>query len=294
MHGVEVLRCPYLGIYVNSFAVRAGDLTVLIDSGLQNGRAALKRFCNGDTALLCTHGHWDHIGNHRYLQAGGATVYAHAADGRYLSDYAWHWRVLFEQFANDFALPATRRTTFFSEVGEPLRPDECLYDNCLLTLGGQSIQVLSTPGHSDGSVCFLFWQEGLLFTGDSLMGNGFFGGIPQYTNPVSYKTSMERLMRIDAETVCCDHNEPMDGRLLCQKAEQSILCAERIGKRVTAFVQAYRGTAETLLGDAAKDVCQAEGKNVGGGACVTVLAHLRTLSEEYPVAKACVNRHLAP
>lgn len=35
-------------------------------------------------------------------------------------------------------------------------------------LGGRSVEVTETPGHSPGSVCLLA-REGLLFTGDSIM-----------------------------------------------------------------------------------------------------------------------------
>ena len=65
--GVQAFRYPYLGIYVNSFCLDAGETDILIDSGLVSGRKHLAPFAKKTTALLCTHGHWDHIGNHRFL-----------------------------------------------------------------------------------------------------------------------------------------------------------------------------------------------------------------------------------
>lgn len=45
-----------------------------------------------------------------------------------------------------------------------------LQDNDEISFGGQTIRVIATPGHTAGSVSFL-WQD-RLFTGDSLMING--------------------------------------------------------------------------------------------------------------------------
>lgn len=45
-----------------------------------------------------------------------------------------------------------------------------LQDNDVITFGNESITVIATPGHTDGSVSFM-WQD-RVFTGDSLLING--------------------------------------------------------------------------------------------------------------------------
>lgn len=276
---VELLRYPYLGIYVNSFRLHSASGDVLIDSGLASGRSALECSANHDSVLLSTHGHWDHIGNHGYLQKRGVCVYAHPGDLRYYSDHTWHWEALFGQFSEDFDLPAARRTTFVSEIGEEMTPECAIADGEVLSLGDLSIQVIATPGHSAGSVCYLVRETGDLFTGDSLMGEGFFGGLPQYADSLAYRDSMEKLTRLSVEKVYCDHNEPMPGSELRKKAEQGIACCERLEHRVREFVAGYRGPGERMLGEAVAAVCRAEGKKPGGGICVTVLTHLREMGE---------------
>ena len=278
--GVQAFRYPYLGIYVNSFRLDAGEADILIDSGLASGREHLAPFAKKTTALLCTHGHWDHIGNHRFLQEGGACVYAHPGDARYLRDYDWHWEVLFGQFEEDFDLPPARRTTFVRETGSPVTPDRLLQDGEILRLGELTVEVIATPGHSDGSVCFLVRETGDLFTGDTLMGDGFFSGIPQYTDSHAYRLSMQRLSSLPAERVWCDHNDPEPGSMLAQKAKRGIACCKRLERHVRRFVENYRGSPDLLLREAVKSVCAAENKNAGGGACVTVLTHLREMGEE--------------
>ena len=290
MSEVVMYRYPYLGTYVNSFRVDAGNRTLLIDSGLSSGRDGLRPWAREETALLCTHGHWDHIGNSRFLQEAGATVYASAGDLPYMTGFRWQWDIQFAQFAKDFDLPPARWTTYFSEVGEPLRPDVYLKDGDEWSIGNQTVKVLATPGHSKGSVCFLLEESGVLFTGDTLMGDGFFAGTPQCASPADYCKSMEKLMGLKVKMVYCDHNEPMSGELLAAKAQKGIDCMKRIRAHLEDFLNDYHGAEEQLLAEAVKHVCLAEGKKPGGGACVTVLAFLQDLLKD-SAATSCLRTH---
>jgi glyoxylase-like metal-dependent hydrolase (beta-lactamase superfamily II) len=61
-----------------------------------------------------------------------------------------------------------------AETGAPVhgaghRP---LADGETLELGGLAVQVLATPGHTADSVSFLLPEEGLLLTGDTVLGRG--------------------------------------------------------------------------------------------------------------------------
>ncbi len=49
-------------------------------------------------------------------------------------------------------------------------PDIKLRDNDVIRLGGQQLEVLYTPGHTDTDVCYL--AEGVVFTGDILLIHG--------------------------------------------------------------------------------------------------------------------------
>lgn len=99
--------------------------------------------------ILLTHGHFDHVlGINRMKEALGAKVYVHAGDR--------------EQVVNTrdvmmmFGLPT-------EGVVNPVI-DGTLPDN--LTLGSQKIQVIETPGHTPGGVCYLIGEN--LFSGDTL------------------------------------------------------------------------------------------------------------------------------
>jgi len=58
---------------------------------------------------------------------------------------------------------------FYSGIGPPLNLQE-LKGNETLDIDGESFQVISLPGHTPGSVAYL-WHD-ILFSGDSLMGRG--------------------------------------------------------------------------------------------------------------------------
>jgi hydroxyacylglutathione hydrolase len=82
------------------------------------------------------------------------------------------------------------------------QPDSDLADGMKLTVGGADLDVLHTPGHSPGSVCFRLASLGLLFSGDTL-----FKGGPGATNRsfADFATIIDsiqyRLFPLPAETV---------------------------------------------------------------------------------------------
>ncbi len=103
-------------------------------------------------AVLLTHGHFDHTGG---LSAFlGVPVYLHQADLPMLES---------PELSAAFLTGDTRP-----------RPTDALpvSDGEVLSLCGFSVQVLSTPGHTKGSVCYLVDGE-VLFSGDTLFQAGY-------------------------------------------------------------------------------------------------------------------------
>lgn len=100
--------------------------------------------------ILNTHGHSDHVfGNEKMRDVLSAPVCMHEADDLFFSD-------------------ASVRKETSKELGLP-PPDPVdirLKDREIIEAGTLKIQVIHTPGHTPGSVCFLV--NGNLFSGDTL------------------------------------------------------------------------------------------------------------------------------
>ena len=71
--------------------------------------------------------------------------------------------------------------------------------------GGVHVQVIETPGHSVDSICYYVEEDGVLFTGDTLLGVG--------TTTVGdlgpYRRSLQRLVDLPNLTVICPGHGPI-------------------------------------------------------------------------------------
>ncbi len=140
---------------VNSyFLVNDDNQAVVIDSGENYKKIKQVEQEYGFTikALLLTHAHFDHSGNAKKLQDDGVKVYISKLDA--------------PKLLNEDNLGSS-----FGRKFDYLVADYVFEDEQVLSICGFNILVISTPGHTDGSVCFLV--ENALFTGDTL----FFGSV---------------------------------------------------------------------------------------------------------------------
>jgi len=94
--------------------------------------------------------------------------------------------------------------------------DRLLRDGERLRAEGLELEVVHTPGHSPGSICLYQPSLKLLFTGDSVQGNGtIIQGIAIYGDRDIYLNSMRRLSRLPVETLVAAHRyRPGSGAVL--------------------------------------------------------------------------------
>ena len=90
----------------------------------------------------------------------------------------------------------------------PIRPTRRLRDGERIELGGRTLEVLLTPGHTPGSLSLLDRGHRLLFTGDTLYPAELYAHMPE-SNLADYERSAARLGALaDAvDVVCPGHNE---------------------------------------------------------------------------------------
>lgn len=100
-------------------------------------------------AILATHGHFDHVeGLAGLKRATNAPILVHKSDMPLIQGMT------------------TQGQLFGIRVEAAPPPDRFLEDGDTLPVGGLTLQVLHTPGHSPGSVCFLVDRS--VFVGDLL------------------------------------------------------------------------------------------------------------------------------
>ena len=103
-------------------------------------------------AILNTHAHYDHVGAVKNLKDKfSVPFFLHSKDQRLLKTVNLYITVF--NGGNPISIPMV--DYYFDQIETPIQ------------LGDFSIQVLYTPGHTDGSVCFQI--EECLFTGDTIL-----------------------------------------------------------------------------------------------------------------------------
>lgn len=130
----------------------ASGTCLMVDPGDEAPRLLDKLRERGLTlaGILLTHAHFDHMmALEEIRQKTSAPLALHEADAPALSDPSLS---LFDRFAHS-------RETFAPA-------ERLLHDGDTVTLGGETIRVIHTPGHTPGSVCFLAGDR--LLTGDTL------------------------------------------------------------------------------------------------------------------------------
>jgi glyoxylase-like metal-dependent hydrolase (beta-lactamase superfamily II) len=186
-----------------------GDEVTLIDAGWPgSGPLVLRqlrelgRGPSDVTRIVLTHYHIDHRGAAEELRrATGARVYIHASEAPYLRGLVPYpnpvrWRPLAALAA---PLMAAMR-------GRPLPVSELNDHDRFDVLGG--LQVLHVPGHTQGSVALWLADQGLLFSGDTMMyrWRRLAGPGRNVSEDMGLaRLSLERLAGLDVDTICFSH-----------------------------------------------------------------------------------------
>ena len=238
-----------------------GDGPVLIDTGCVDAPerfiAPALRELGHDLkdvrVILNTHGHFDHAGgNARVVAASGCEVWMPVQDVAAAGD-------LDRQF-DEYFLPDYQRTNRMPMAGEaraewkkmaePSPVTRQLKAGEVLNLGrGIELRVVPTPGHTLGSVSFYWEREGMVFTGDSVVGaSSRPGGLPLIFHPEEYERTMDRVETLDINVLCLGHH------YVTLSLPRQSLKFGRAGKR---FIAESREIA-CLIRDAVESVVDSE------------------------------------
>ena len=132
--------------------VESGE-TAVVDPSLPE--ESLMEKLNGKNVkyVLLTHGHFDHTCGAKMIKENtGAKVVIHKEDDEMLHDIS----------KNEFEENCIGSK--FPEVDADINSE----DGTELMLGNTKITVMHTPGHTKGGVCYLFNEDRVMFSGDTL------------------------------------------------------------------------------------------------------------------------------
>jgi hydroxyacylglutathione hydrolase len=181
-----IVQIPLGILEANCYLVydEAGGEGVVVDPG--GDTTALRREIERRhvtlTAILNTHGHFDHSAGNAELASFNVPLGIHPNDCDLLAEgggAAW------------FDFPQA----------PPMQPGIMLTEGFEYAAGRLRLRVLETPGHTPGSVCFYIAEENALLTGDTLFAGGIGRSDLPGGDPRTLTTSLTRLLTLPTETV---------------------------------------------------------------------------------------------
>lgn len=217
IHAIPAPSAFYTGPQApNVYLVADAGEGALIDSGFgdeQSVRARLDYLRERPEIrlryIVLTHHHFDHSSGAQALrQATGAEIAMHPQEERSLRD--WQGDV-----PQDIDVPADQRAVAeqvrrFRQQAAEAKADIPIADGAMLRVGGLTLEVVHTPGHTLGSICIYLGEEGALFTGDTALGLGTVAiSPPPHGDMRLYLESLERLKAYDAALMLPGHGRPL-------------------------------------------------------------------------------------
>ena len=243
---------------VNVYLI-AGEKPTLIDTGFDTDvawRGLIAGLSRYDLApkdiaqVIITHGHIDHHGLcGRLLDAGDLEVYVHGNDA---------YRVT--SSIDELIGKVEGNAKKFIEMGISPRDVDRIFRNYInitrryyrkldrLTLvnegdiidcGNMKLEVIHTPGHSEGSICLLLQGERVIFTGDHIMEGLATNPLPemgdeQSVGLMSYLDSLIKIKKFLPEAILPGHGKEFknDARPIDSLLDYHGLLSQKIQKKI--------------------------------------------------------------
>ena len=160
---------------VNAFLLEGKKNSALIDTGCGLGEIdeCAKEITDKPLFILLTHSHPDHAGGIYHFKT--SPIYMNKDDENLML-----WGMRTDNEFRKMYIETRGPGLYDGDVSTlyPLLPKDnpdCtsfdyinIDDDTILDLGGRTLECIHTPGHTDGSICFLDRNNRLLFSGDTI------------------------------------------------------------------------------------------------------------------------------
>ena len=193
--------------------------------------------------LTITHHHADHSGNLKWAN---------------------------EHLKADVIVPTNGRTLLRGRLPEEFTT---VGDGDIIDLdGGVKVQVITTPGHSVDSVSYYLEDEGVLFSGDTLLGSS----TTTIRNLGPYRRSLQRLLDLPNLTVIC----PGHGAIVNDPRERLQMYIDHRNQREEQVLKALAGGKQLTSWEIMLAVYPDLNPRLRSAADGNVRTHLEQLQEE--------------
>jgi glyoxylase-like metal-dependent hydrolase (beta-lactamase superfamily II) len=207
---VTLIHEPWMPFFYrcNMWHMRGRERDILLDtgSGALHLTSLMPWLTARPTICILSHTHWDHIGSahefsERWVHVAEATILANPTnDATLAAAYAVDdAEVMARMF--DKSPPGWRGSAYRLQ---PAPPTGVLADSDRIELGGRTLMVVHTPGHSPGHISLFEEQTGILFAGDALY-DGPLVDTCYHSDIDVYCSTMRRLRDIDPHIVHAGH-----------------------------------------------------------------------------------------
>lgn len=169
---IKILNLYYGNDVTNSIFVKGREELVLIDTGLKEKKEELlseiKKYSFKKLYVILTHYHADHIGNNYSLRTKYDPIFiANTNSRRYLEDYEYHINSIIER-APDFPGTANIRGLLLGFLDKEIKINILFYKELIINIGNTKLEIISLPGHTDGSLGIIDKKNKLLILSELL------------------------------------------------------------------------------------------------------------------------------
>jgi glyoxylase-like metal-dependent hydrolase (beta-lactamase superfamily II) len=183
----------------NAFLVVGDSAAVLFDTGVgvDNMHDLVRTITQLPLTVVLSHWHHDHSGGvHDFV------------DSRVIAWSSPATQLLHNRGVSVSSIAMLSGDAYATHTGAimPARNLTLISDETTLPLGGVTLHLLYTPGHTADSVCLHEPSRGWLFTGDTVYDGPIYLGLND-SDTVAYASSVQRLQRLKPALILPGHND---------------------------------------------------------------------------------------